>query len=74
MIFVYTVILELAEYHLLAKTEFANLTDKKAAPIIGEAVIRAANKLLSDEGFHYRDYGVEIELIFKTYKRNGRRR
>lgn len=54
---------------LIGKNSFPHKTDKQAAQIIGDAVIRASDELLRRENLDFRDSGVEVELTFKTYKR-----
>lgn len=54
---------------LIGKNEIPHKTEKQAAQIIGDQIIRCANELLRRENLDFRDFGVEIELTFKTYKR-----
>ena len=54
---------------LVGKNKFSNLTINQAAPIIGDAVINRADKLLRKEDLDFRNFGIEVEIIFKTYKR-----
>lgn len=56
---------------LLGKNVIQHKTEKQAAQIIGHQIIRSANELLERENLDFRSFGVEIEIMFKTYKRNG---
>lgn len=54
---------------LIGDYTFSNLTINQAAPIIGNAVIHCADKLLRKEDLDFRNFGVKVKITFKTYRR-----
>lgn len=56
---------------LIGKNIIQHKTENQAAQIIGHQIIRSANELLGKEDLDFKDFGVEVEIMFKVYKRNG---